>query len=75
MTKGLKNEAAVVRLFRDHGMNIISLRRGKHWVVTASPAGSAIVTRYVLSISPSHFGTQRIIEADFRRATAERRTQ
>ena len=68
MKKGLRTEADVRRLFRERGLVVLTIRRGKHWIVTAVCEGSDVVTRYVLSSSPSDNNTMKIIAADFRRA-------
>jgi hypothetical protein len=68
MTRGLRNEAAVRRLFREHGFEVVSIRRGKHWVVRARRAGSEAVTMFTLSASPSDSGIHRVLGGNFKRA-------
>ena len=68
MKKGLRTETDVRRLFRERGLVVLTIRRRKHWIVTAVCEGSDVVNRYVLSSSPSDNNTMKIIAADFRRA-------
>ena len=70
MTRGLRNEAAVRRLFREHDMEVISIRRRKHWTIYAKPAGSENVTRFTISSSPSSGEIHQLIRGDLKRAGA-----
>jgi hypothetical protein len=61
----MKSERDIRRLFADHGLDVIRVRRGKHWVVFASRNGE--VGRFVLSQSPSDWRVQRKREAELKR--------
>ena len=67
MTKGLKTERDVVRLFKANGMDVRSIRRRKHWVVTASRKGSDLIGKFILSVSPSDIRAVKQIAAEFKR--------
>ena len=73
MPQGMKSEHDVRRLFREHGFEIIRVRRGKHWVVFAHPAGREHdVSRFTLSMSTNDQNLMRLIRGDFKRAAGDR---
>jgi uncharacterized protein with PhoU and TrkA domain len=63
----INTERKVRRLFTANGLTVLSIRRGRHWIVTASKNGEEQTRRFVLPVSPSDQRAIRNIEADLKR--------
>jgi len=70
MTRRMDKEADIRRLFREHGLQILTIRRNKHWVITAARDG--VVGSFVMGSSPSDYRVERKIRAQLRRGTGAR---
>ena len=76
MERGFKSEHDIRRLFREHDFKVVSVRRGRHWVVHAHPAGREHdVSRFTLSMSTNDQNMMRILKGYFKRAAGDRNNE
>jgi hypothetical protein len=63
----MKKERNVRRFFDANDMTIHSLRRGKHWFVTASKKGEDQIGRFILPVLTANWRVPKKLKSDIKR--------